>query len=95
MIWLVLKDLNFTKSLPDHPYFPTMTWYGGLFHILISLHALFFIHPTKFLSDSYQVVSSFRIDDVYNIYKLSPPTIRLDDNFIREFVKENVEKEEV
>jgi hypothetical protein len=29
------------------------------------------------------------------MYKLSPPSTKLDDNFIKESIKKNVEKEEV
>jgi hypothetical protein len=29
------------------------------------------------------------------MYKLIPPTVRLDDNFIKDFIKKNVEKEEL
>jgi hypothetical protein len=42
-----------------------------------------------------QVVGSFRPEDVNNMYKLSPPIVRLDDNFIKEFIKKNVKEEEV
>jgi len=46
-------------------------------------------------NSSHQVIGSFRHEDVNYMYNLSQLTIRLDENFINEFIKEKFEKEEM
>jgi len=53
------------------------------------------ISTCTIVNSSHQVISSFILDDVSNMHKLSPPTISLDESFLREFIKKNVENEEM
>jgi hypothetical protein len=55
------------------PYYDMVRWI--ISHIDISTCTV--------VNSSHQVVGSFRPEDVNNMYKLSPPTVRLDDNFIK------------
>jgi hypothetical protein len=53
------------------------------------------ISTCTIVNSSCEVVGSFMLEDFNDIYKLIPPIFRLDVNFIKEFIKKNVEKEEV
>jgi hypothetical protein len=53
------------------------------------------ISTCTIVNSSRQIVGSFRPDDVANMYKLSHPQLGLDDNFIKEFIQKEVEKDEL
>jgi hypothetical protein len=63
------------------PYYDMVWWI--ISHIDISTCTIF--------NSSHQVVSSFKPDDVSNMYKLIPPTVRLDEvsleNSLRKMLK--------
>jgi hypothetical protein len=42
-----------------------------------------------------KVVGSFRPEDISNMYKLGSAKVCLDDNFIKGFIENEVEKEEI
>jgi len=53
------------------------------------------ISTCTIVNSSYEVVGSFVPKYFNDIYNLIPPIFTLDVNFIKEFIKKNVEKEEV
>jgi len=68
---------NIATRLAIFPYYDMVRWI--ISHTNIS---------TCTTVNSFQViVSSFRLDDVSNMYDMSPPTVSVDDNFIKEFIK--------
>jgi len=64
------------------PYYDRVWWI--ISHIDISEFIV--------VNSSSQVVDSFRLEDVNNMYRLSRPTTKLDDNFMNEFIKEKSQK---
>jgi len=67
------------------PYYDTVQWI--ISHIDISKCIV--------ANSSGQIVGSFRLEDVHNMYKLDRPMAKLDENSVNEFIKEKVKKEEM
>jgi hypothetical protein len=53
------------------------------------------ISTCTIVNSSRNIVGSFRPEDISNMYKLGPPKVCLDDNFIKSFIEKEVEKEEM
>jgi hypothetical protein len=67
------------------PYYDMVRWI--ISHIDVSTCTI--------VNSSRKIVGSFRPDDISNMYKLSPPTICLDDNFMKSFIEKEVVGEEM
>jgi hypothetical protein len=66
-----------TSKIPILPYYDMLRWI--ISHTDISTYSI--------VNSSHKVIGSFRPKDIYNMYKLEPTQVNLDENFIKGFIE--------